>query len=169
VHKQLANRLLEPFMWHTVIVSATEWDNFWHLRAHPDAQPEIRRIAVMMREAWEGSTPRPCGPEQWHLPLTDDLQVGGPDGLSLEDAIKVCVGRCARVSYLTHAGRRDPAADITLHDRLLSSGHLSPFEHAARPLGGGGWSGNFRGWTAYRKEIPGESDFLARELSAAAC
>jgi len=28
VHKQELNRLLEPFLWHTVIVSATEWKNF---------------------------------------------------------------------------------------------------------------------------------------------
>lgn len=174
VHKQLANRLLEPFMWHTIIVTATEWDNFWHLRTHRDAQPEIRRIALMMRDAWEHSTPRPCGTEDWHLPLTDDLQVGEPDGLALDDAIKVCVGRCARVSYLTHSGKRDPSADITLHDRLLSSGHLSPFEHAARPLNfeelqtGNGWSANFRGWSSYRKEIPGEADFCGTTVGAVA-
>ena len=30
--KQLCNRLLEPFMWHTVIVTATEWSNFFELR-----------------------------------------------------------------------------------------------------------------------------------------
>jgi len=32
VTKQLCNRLLEPFMWHTVIVTATEWENFFALR-----------------------------------------------------------------------------------------------------------------------------------------
>jgi len=32
VTKQLCNRLLEPFMWHTVLVTATEWDNFFELR-----------------------------------------------------------------------------------------------------------------------------------------
>lgn len=173
VHKQLANRLLEPFMWHTIIVTATEWDNFGHLRTHRDAQPEIRRIALMMRDAWEHSTPRRCNADDWHLPLTDDLRVGSLEALTLEDTIKVCVGRCARVSYLTHSGQRDPSADIALHDRLLSSGHLSPFEHAARPLSteeletGTGWSANFRGWTSYRKEIPGEADFLVGVLSAA--
>lgn len=30
--KQLVNRLLEPFMWHTVIITATEWENFFALR-----------------------------------------------------------------------------------------------------------------------------------------
>jgi thymidylate synthase ThyX len=174
VHKQLANRLLEPFMWHTVIVTATEWENFWHLRTHRDAQPEIRRVALMMRDAWQHSVPRHRGADDWHLPLTDDLKVGRLGGLALEDAIKVCVGRCARVSYMTHSGQRDPSADIALHDRLLTSGHLSPFEHAARPLtnealeNGSGWSANFRGWRSYRKEVPGEADFLAGELSAVA-
>jgi thymidylate synthase ThyX len=172
VHKQLANRLLEPFMWHTVIVTATEWDNFWHLRTHRDAQPEIRRIAVMMRNEWDCSRPLTCGNDEWHLPLTNDLRPGAPDGASLEDAIKICVGRCARVSYLTHSGHRDPSADVALHDRLLSSGHLSPFEHAARPLSAdelevsGEWSANSRGWISYRKTIPNEADFMATKSLA---
>ncbi len=57
VHKQVANRLLEPFMWHTVIVTATDWENFWNLRCHADAQPEIRKVATMMREKVEASSP----------------------------------------------------------------------------------------------------------------
>lgn len=32
VTKQLCNRLLEPFMWHTVIITATEFQNFFELR-----------------------------------------------------------------------------------------------------------------------------------------
>jgi thymidylate synthase ThyX len=32
VTKQLCNRLLEPFMWHTALVTATEFDNFFKLR-----------------------------------------------------------------------------------------------------------------------------------------
>jgi len=165
VHKQLANRLLEPFMWHTLIVTATEWENFWHLRAHPDAQPEIRRIAEMMMGEWARSVPAPCDADDWHLPLVDDA---GRDAGLRDDpgrAVRVCVGRCARVSYLTHAGVRDPEADLVLHDRLLTSGHLSPFEHPARPLSAkdlaeSEWSGNFRGWRAYRKDLPGEADPL---------
>ena len=159
VHKQLTNRLLEPFMWHTVIVTATEWDNFWHLRTHADAQPEIREIACRMKEQLESAVPAERSEEEWHLPLTDDL---GPD-VPIEKALRISVGRCARVSYLTHAGTRDYEADVTLHDRLLESGHLSPFEHQALPVPadrGDAWCGNFKGWCAYRKSIPGESDFL---------
>ena len=32
VTKQLCNRLLEPFMWHTVLVTATSYENFFDLR-----------------------------------------------------------------------------------------------------------------------------------------
>jgi thymidylate synthase ThyX len=44
-------------MWHTVIVTATEWDNFWNLRCHADAQPEIRLVAETMRDARAASEP----------------------------------------------------------------------------------------------------------------
>jgi thymidylate synthase ThyX len=163
VHKQVANRLLEPFMWHTVIVTATEWDNFWNLRCHPDAQPEIRLIAELMRAAMRSSEPAKLEGGEWHLPLVraEDRQ----EGMSQEELIKVSAGRCARVSYLTHAGVRDLSADIELHDRLRESGHMSPLEHPARPLEAAElkqseWRGNFRGWCSYRKLIPGEGNPL---------
>lgn len=167
VHKQVANRLLEPFMWHTVIVTATEWENFWNLRCHPDAQPEIRLVAETMRDAAAASEPVELAEDEWHLPLVrpeDRDQTG-----SIEDLIKVSAGRCARVSYLTHAGKRDLGADIELHDRLLESGHMSPLEHPARPLSAdelerGEWSGNFRGWHSYRKSIKGEANPLGPKV-----
>ena len=163
VHKQVANRLLEPFMWHTVIVTSTCWDNFWNLRCHEDAQPEIREIAISMRSALDRSEPDELGEGEWHLPLT-----GAADRLeakSEEELIKVSVGRCARVSYLTHDGKRDLAADVRLYDRLLSSGHMSPMEHIARPMAEteleeAEWCGNFRGWCSHRKLIPGEENPL---------
>jgi thymidylate synthase ThyX len=171
VHKQVANRLLEPFMWHTVIVTATEWDNFWNLRCHPDAQPEIRLVAERMRAAVHDSDPARLQPDEWHLPLVwpeDRKQVE-----SIEDLIKVSAGRCARVSYLTHAGKRDLDADIELHDRLLESGHMSPLEHPARPLSAAEleeseWSGNFHGWRSYRRGIPSEANPLGPTMPARA-
>lgn len=170
VHKQLANRLLEPFMWHTLLVTATEWSNFFNLRAHSDAQPEIRILAEMMRDAWAASEPNELAPSEWHLPLIGEGG-GHEDDHDLPSDVqcRVSVGRCARVSYLTHDGRRDFEADLTLHDRLLESGHLSPFEHVAQPLASDEWCGNFRGWRAYRKDLPNESDPLAprSELSLA--
>ncbi len=163
VHKQVANRLLEPFMWHTVIVSATTWDNFWNLRCHPDAQPEIQLIATTMREAVEGSQPKGLDAREWHLPLTKEAD--HREASSLDELVKVSVGRCARVSYLTHAGIRDIGADIALYDRLLESGHMSPMEHVARPmsddqLSRGDWCGNFQGWCSHRKLVPGEENPL---------
>jgi thymidylate synthase ThyX len=170
VHKQVANRLLEPFMWHTVIVTATEWENFWNLRCHPDAQPEIRLVAERMRDAIEGSEPADLGWGEWHLPLvrTEDREEA-----AVEDLVKVSVGRCARVSYLTHAGKRDLQADIDLYQRLIDSGHMSPLEHPAQPLTEAElkeseWSGNFRGWRPYRKLILGEENPLGPTVPARA-
>jgi len=165
LHKQIANRLLEPFLWHTVIVTATDWSNFWGLRLGPEAQPEIRRGADLMWSAMDASTPRQLGWGEWHLPLVDDeddLRAAGYDQRGL---IEVCVGRCARVSYLTHDGKRDPRADVELCRRLLSNGHMSPFEHAARPMQGDerrpslGLHSNLHGWVQARKLIVDEHDF----------
>ena len=171
VHKQVANRLLEPFMWHTVIVTATEWENFWNLRCHPDAQPEIKLIATMMRDAVGGSDPVELDQDEWHLPLVRDAD--RDEVASEQDLIKVSAGRCARVSYLTHSGTRDLQADIGLHDRLVESGHMSPMEHPARALTKqelekSEWSGNFRGWLPYRKMIPSEANPLAPATEIAA-
>lgn len=165
VHKQLANRLIEAFCWHTVIVTATDWDNFFALRCHPDAQPEIRKIAVMMREVYEASLPTPVNYGDWHLPLVTpseafDLLAGG---MSIVELCLVSIGRCARVSYLTHDGKRDPLADIDLARKLQASGHMSPFEHVAQPMvqpiTGGGYVGNLLGWVQYRKQIVNEDNF----------
>lgn len=165
VHKQTVNRLLEPFMWHTVIVTATEWLNFFNLRCHKDAHPDIQIIANMMRELYVSdlATPKLLDYEQWHLPYTTDEDRTRIDDNTLR---KLSISRCARVSYLNHAGERDIAADIKLFDRLKSNGHLSPFEHVARPMNHnikGGEShlqGNFRGWAQFRKMIPGEANIL---------
>lgn len=164
VHKQLANRLLEPFLWHTVIVSATEWSNFFALRCHKDAQPEIRTVAVMMRDALESGSPVSLHRGHWHLPLVDAEEIGDQNRVgSIEFWKKVSVGRCARVSVLTHDGKRDLVADVELCERLQVAGHMSPFEHVARPLervdAAHTFCGNFRGWVQYRKELPHEDDF----------
>ena len=159
IHKQITNRLLEPFMWHTVIVTATEWNNFFHLRVNKDAHPEIQKVASLMQEAMQQSTPRKLGYTDWHLPyITEEDRLE----FTIEDCKKASVGKCARVSYLTHDGKRDLIADIELYDRLTVSGHMSPLEHVAKPRkpGFGLESGNFRGWTQLRKLIPHEEDIL---------
>lgn len=157
VHKQIANRLLEPFMWQTVLVTATEYENFFALRCHRDAQPEIREIAVRMRDLYRGHEPTLVPTWKWHLPLVEDQAQLEQEGYTLEDIRRIAVGRCARVSYLTHDGKRDPKADLELCARLQASGHMSPFEHVARALPTDSVSGNFVGWEQYRKGLAGEA------------
>lgn len=167
LHKQLANRILEPFMWHTVIVTATEWSNYFALRANEMAQPEIRKVSELMQTAYEASTPKQLSDDEWHLPL---IQAEEYDGVfeKSDDARMISAARCARVSYLTHEGKRDLSADIVLYDRLTSGGHMSPLEHVARPLtedelSGGEFRGNFRGWMQLRKLVPNEDDYAKVE------
>lgn len=158
LHKQLVNRILEPFAWITVILTGTEWSNFFAQRTHQDAQPELKHIATMMLEAYRASEPRRLQLGDWHTPL---IQPDEELTLSVEDRLKISVARAGRVSYLTHGGVRDHAKDIELYERLLgggANGHWSPFEHAATPLlSGDEWSGNFRGWEQYRKRFPQEN------------
>lgn len=149
VHKQELNRLLEPFLWHTVIVTATEWANFFELRCAVNAQPEIRAAALRMREAVKVSVPRPIVSGQWHTPLLQQDEVA----LDVEVRKQVSAARCARVSYLTHEGVREIAKDLELYERLKSDRHLSPFEHVATPSGDANFHANFRGWIQMRSEV----------------
>ncbi|MBM4421368.1 MAG: FAD-dependent thymidylate synthase [Chloroflexi bacterium] len=154
LHKQISNRVLEPWMWVTQIVTATDWAHFYALRCHPAAQPEIRKIAELIRDAQAGSTPRLVGRGGWHLPLVAPEEMAGEPALAWHD---VSVGRCARVSYLTHDGKRDPAADVALAVQLRRDGHWSPYEHVAAPLADPHERcGNFVGWRQYRKDFPSE-------------
>lgn len=161
VHKQTINRLLEPFLWITDIITATDYSNFFALRANNEAQPEMQQLAQSMKDLYETSTPLEFQKEDWwHLPLiqVDELE------LSLEALKKISAGRCARVSYLTHNKVRSPEADIELCERLIKNGHLSPLEHVARPLTEKErrerlYWGNFRGWFQFRKEIPNENNY----------
>ncbi|GGI06570.1 FAD-dependent thymidylate synthase [Egicoccus halophilus] len=152
VHKQVANRLLEPFLWQTVIVTATDWDGFWQQRCSPLAQPEIRAAAEAMRAAFAASTPVELAVGDWHTPY-----VRAEDGdLDVETRKRVSAARCARVSYLTHDGRRDLAADEQLYERLVTAEppHWSPLEHVATPADGDGpVRGNLRGWRQLRHVV----------------
>lgn len=167
LHKQAANRVLEPFQFIRVVVTATEWENFFSLRLHPDAQPEIQELARVMKEVMDNSEPAKLEPGDWHLPYVraDESE------LDISDRIKVSVARCARVSYLNHDNSAPNIDnDIALHDRLLRDGHMSPLEHQGSPMWpivgeiwGDGvthydkhwqrWSGNFRGWIQYRQIV----------------
>lgn len=163
VHKSVVNRMLEPFMWHTVIITATEWDGFWEQRCSPLAQPEIRVAAEAMKAAYDASTPLELRYDDWHLPYIDPDTVSqawerheGDPEFCEADLKRISAARCARVSYLTHDGKRDIQADLDLFDRLASARpmHASPFEHVATPCfktpPPHDHLGNFRGWDQFR-------------------
>lgn len=157
LHKQVVNRLLEPWMWQTIVVSSTEWDNFFDLRlARDDEENPLADIAIFdgaiqMKNVIDESIPSKVGWNDWHLPLTG---FDGDGSLTKTQLCKVSVARCARVSYLTHDGSRDVAADLKLYDRLLQSKHLSPFEHVAHPALGR--HANFYGWEQLRQLVAKE-------------
>lgn len=153
LHKQIGNRILEPWMWTNTIVTATEWDNFFLLRNHPDAQPEIRELAIQIQELYDNSHPNFVNYGEWHLPYIVDNE---KEIYPVEDLIKMSVARCARVSYNKHDGNNTTKEeDIKLHDRLLLSfpPHASPAEHQATPIRSKLFSKNLFGWEQYRWEI----------------
>jgi thymidylate synthase ThyX len=172
-HKQEVNRVLEPYAHVSMIVTATDWANFHHLRRGPQAQPEIKVLADLTFAAQRASTPvdrtRLKGIDRWHLPM-----IGDDERHTLGTAaLKVCAARCARVSYLTHDGRRDFTADIVLHDQLTTDGHWSPLEHAALPFRQPWWKrwmghedrvGNLSGWSSYRKQFANEHPYTPGQV-----
>lgn len=166
VHKQYANRVMEPYQYHTIIMSGTNWANMFAQRCHPDAQPEFQEVAWLIYEAMKASTPQLLGEGEWHLPyITEEDRVealalrhcpmGPRMSLSTDEIlIRVSVARCARVSYLTHDGKRSLEADLDMWEKLMSggfNGHWSPFEHVARAMTEALRSGNFVGFQQLRK------------------
>lgn len=162
LHKQIVNRVIEPFTFIDVVVSSTEWENWYGLRCHKDAQPEIQALANAMFVEHRDSAPDLLKPGQWHLPyynkvlddkrlsqFLDDLWLTETDepvdskhkwGLQSDKAqelrLKISVARCARVSYRAFDGSTTPLADeIMLHNRLVAAQplHASPAEHQATP------------------------------------
>lgn len=182
VHKQYVNRLVEPFAHISVVLSSTEYSNFLALRFHSAAQPEIAKLAEIMWKVYSTNKPETLQSGSWHLPFisVEEKQeqalksITGKVSLSSDEEwfnyhlplIKMSVARCARVSYLTHEGKiPSQEDDFKLYDRLLGEQpiHASPAEHQAcadpKMMADfqNKWSGNFRGWTQYRKTLKGEN------------
>ena len=210
VTKQLCNRLLEPFMWHTTLVTFTESSNFFSLRLpeyylenvptvnedlslnsktltlvgkskkellkqineidndsytgfktiinnysdldwlhinKSQAEIHIQALAEAMWDAMNESTPKKLKSGDWHIPFGDKLdtkKLAEAIGFKTSDydwynkelwsKIKIATARCARLSYMTFDGEIDYEKDIKLHDQLLASEHMSPFEHCARAM-----------------------------------
>lgn len=160
-HKQIVNRILEPFQHIHVVVTSTEWDNWFELRDHEDAQPEIRELARQMKIAMENSKPILLQNGQWHLPyVTIDEKLGIEDVQLLRN---ISAARCCRVSYLKHDGTAASVEeDLKLCDRLIGSVplHASPFEHQATPdvmYMNPELHGNLKGWIQNRKLIEQET------------
>lgn len=148
VAKEVVNRLVEPFQLVKVVCTSTDWDNFFNLRLHPDADPNICMLAYKMYLAMEESKPKVLKSGEWHLPYVDTGRYEGceqhfgysenNDGVytycSLEEAIKYSAASCASVSYRTEGMTLEKAEKI--FDMLIKAEvvHSSPFEHLATPI-----------------------------------
>lgn len=157
-HKQVVNRILEPFMHIDTLVTATDWKNFFFLRNHKDAEPHIRDLAIYTQEVMEDSEPVLLT-DEWHLPyvMTQDRE----DISDGETLAKISAARCARISYSPFDGNASTEAELERFEKLNGiPKHASPMEHQAYPdpkhqlphL-----HGNLRGWVQFRKTIPHES------------
>ena len=139
LHKQIVNRILEPFGHISVVITATEWDNFFDLRCHPAADPTMRALAEAIKEAISFSTSWELASTEWHKPY---------GGMLLHSA-----ARCARVSYLNHDGTiPDTDKDDKLAATLMDMKHWSPFEHQATPTPGQRHA-NLNGWMSQRTAL----------------
>ncbi len=183
--KQVANRVLEPWLWHQTLYTATNVWNFFALRCHPAAQPEFQDLAYKMLDEYLISEPQQTGVGQWHLPFINNNDVYDamrhndekiewnflpynrwtPSGALVptkektwNDLCLVSTARCARTSYMRAEEAKSFHDEITMADRLATAGHWSPFEHQGTPskVSGSGRSGNFTGWTQFRKTFPTE-------------
>lgn len=168
IHKQHINRILEPFQFIHVIVTATEWSNFFRLRLAPDAQPEMQELANAIYDEMDkykygsfgyiavGGYGSPCeiisgDSTVVTLPYVteeDISKVGAENYITL---MKVSSARCARVSYNNHDGSKpDIEKDLKLFERLSEGGHMSPLEHTCIRNIEYVPSANLMGWESLR-------------------
>lgn len=157
LHKQIGNRILEPFSFINVIITSTDFENFFELRVHVDAQPEIQELADKMQQAIKSSKPTVLVCDQWHLPYITETE---KFTFSNDILLKMSTARCARVSYANHDGTTpNIEKDIDLHDKLVVSRprHASPAEHQACPSLDNSFYKNFKGWIQYRQQLENNS------------
>ncbi len=136
LHKQVVNRILEPFQTMKTVLTATEFENFFWLRNHEDAQPEIKKLAELMLKAMEESKPIPLLPGEWHLPYYGEhgALFGSFSEQELKEAKAISASCCAQVSYRKLDDSLEKA--LKVYERLVESEpvHASPFEHQATPM-----------------------------------
>lgn len=169
LHKQIVNRILEPWFRIRIILTGTEFENFFALRHHADAQPEIKELAQKMLDVYNANEPKSLHTGDWHTPFSDKidedkirelLKTGDIAQADMSEIkIKIAIARCARVSYFNFEGKDDYVADVKLCDRLFlnTPKHLSPTEHVAFNMNDTNTYGNFIGWKQYRKFFPDEN------------
>lgn len=156
LHKQIPNRLVEPFQIIKVVVTSTDFENFFNLRIHKDAQPEILILANKMYEAYIASEPLELDLDEYHLPYIErerledgilsyytvdvdnsDSETNGyeyKNTLSSEEAVTLSVASCAAVSYRTDSMTFDKAVKIFTMLLKADVAHGSPLEHIAKPM-----------------------------------
>lgn len=170
-HKQVVNRILEPFQYiKTVLTFTGEGANFFGLRNHPDADPTIEELAQSMKEAMELAPIKYLKAGDWHMPYYKDGAFIKCRDRGLQKALKISASCTAQVSYRKLDDSLEKAENV--YARLVESKpvHASPTEHQATPLKkgigfrskfvthidrqGNSWSGNFRNWGQHRQIIP---------------
>jgi len=180
--KQMCNRLLEPFMYHTALLSATEWENFFALRADGAADIHISKLAEMMLESFNNNTPKQLKEGEWHIPFGDKIDTAenaemlaaimlpdlkasngadNADELIIKAKIKIATARCAQTSYtVVGDGEKEMNFDslVKLHNRLATSKHWSPFEHCARVM-------TMKEWFVHHKVVSMPHDFYEQIYS----
>jgi len=145
LHKQIVNRVLEPFSNIKVVMTSTNHENFWWLRNHKDAQPELQALAKEMQKLYDKSNPESLTGGEWHLPYIRKEKIDGQqlyyvdtendsEAVDLSTAKKISVSCCAQVSYRKNDNSSDKAEDI--YKKLIESEpcHASPTEHQATPI-----------------------------------
>lgn len=163
LHKQIANRILEPWQHMATIITSTEWANFFALRTDRGAAPDIQELARQMYEKMHYRGPKRIEYREWHLPFLRQNELASLDE---NTALKVSTARCARVSYLNHEGKPTTLEeDLGLYNRLVGQQplHASPAEHQATPIPSG-WSGNFYGWCQHRKLLENECTHTYKDI-----
>jgi hypothetical protein len=173
LHKQWAGRCLEWFSHIKVLVTSTEWDNFFTLRDHPDAQPEIQGLARAIKQAMAESTPITLKEGEWHLPYIELYRdtygnlhyLSNGELISLEDAKAISASCCAQVSYRKLDNSKDKAKEIFNKLISMKPAHASPVEHQATPIVNldqvtainphtyERWCNNFKGWQQFRHQL----------------
>jgi len=136
LHKQVVNRILEPFQLMKTVLTSTEFDNFFWLRKHADAQPEIKELAERMYEQleWNKLFTVELDSGDWHTPYYEGGYWLKESETPLEDALAISSSCCAQVSYRLLDDSIEKARKV--YQRLVESTpvHASPFEHQAAPI-----------------------------------